>query len=74
MACCAFVDYAITVGNEQITWLIAIDGNPAAESILDEMYQLTDIVADGFPALLEQLGSVGLTVNTFDDGLVTAVS
>lgn len=73
-ACCAFFDYTITVGDGQITWLIATDGNPVAESILDEMYQLPDVVAEGLPALLEQLGSVGLTIDTSDDGHVTAVS
>ena len=73
-ACCAFFDYTITVDDDQITWLIATDGNPVAETILDEMYRLPDIAGDGLPALLEQLGSVGLTVNTPGDGHVTAVS
>ena len=73
-ACCAFLDYTITVGDGQITWLVATDGNPVAESILDEMYQLPDVAGDGLPALLEQLSSVGLTVNISRDGKVTAVS
>jgi len=73
-ACCAFFDYTITIGDAQITWLIATDGNPVAESILDEMYRLPDIAGEGLAALLEQLGSVGLTVNTSQDGQVTAVS
>lgn len=74
-ACCPFFDYTIsTTDNDEITWLIATDGDPVAESILDEMYRLPDIITDGFPGLLRQLDTIGLTVTTSDDGQVTSVS
>jgi hypothetical protein len=74
-ACCPFFVYTIsTTDSGEITWLIATDGDPVAESILDEMYRLPDIITDGFPGLLRQLDTIGLTVATSDDGQVTSVS
>ena len=74
-ACCPFFDYTIsTTDNAEITWLIVTDGDPVAESILDEMCRLPDIIADGFPGLLRQLDTIGLTVATSDDGQRTSVS
>lgn len=73
-ACCAFFDFTISVGDAQVAWLIATDGDSVAEAILDEMYGLPDMVAGGLPALLEQMGSVGLTIKVSDNGQVTTVS
>jgi hypothetical protein len=38
------------------------------------MYRLPDIIADGFPGLLRQLDTIGLTVTSSEDGQVTSVS
>ena len=74
-ACCPFFEYTVsTTDKGEITWLIATDGNPIAESVLDEMYRLPETVADGFPGLLRQLDNAGLTVHTSTDGQVTSVS
>ena len=74
-ACCPFFDYTIsTTDDGEITWRIATDGDSVAESILDEMYQLPDITAGGFPGLLHQLGAAGLTIETSHDGQVTSVT
>ncbi len=49
-ACCPFFNYIIRItGGGDVAWLIATDGDPVAEAILDEMYRLPDVVADGFP-------------------------
>ncbi len=74
-ACCPFFDYTIsTTGDGEFVWLIATDGDPVAESILDEMYRLPDVIADGYPGLLRQLDTAGLTVNISSGGQVTSVS
>ena len=74
-ACCPFFDYTIsTTDDGEITWLIATDGDPVAESILDEMYRLPDIIADGYPGLLRQLDTAGLAANISSDGQITSVS
>ena len=73
-ACCAFFGYTITVADAQIIWLISTDGDPVAESILEEMYGLPDKIAGGMPALTGQLDSVGLTIKVSDDSHVTTVS
>ncbi len=74
-ACCPFFNYIIRItGGGDVAWLIATDGDPVAEAILDEMYRLPDVVADGFPDLLRQLDSAGLTINSSPDGRVTSVS
>ena len=63
-----------TTDNGEIIWLIATDGDPVAESILDEMYRLPDVIADGYPGLLRQLDTAALTVDTSSDGQITSVS
>ena len=74
-ACCPFFDYTVTTtDNGDIVWLIATAGGPVAESILDEMYRLPDIIADGFPGLLRQLETAGLTIDTSPDGQTTSVT
>lgn len=74
-ACCPFFNYTIDIGDgSEVAWLIATDGDRFAEAILDEMYRLPDVIADGFPGLLRQLDNAGLAVKSSSDGRVTSVS
>ena len=70
---CVFTYEISTADDGVVTWTIGTDGNPVAESILDEMYKLPEVVGNGLPGLVAQLGSVGLMIRSTGQGRVTEI-
>ncbi len=70
-ACCAFLDFAVTMREGQVIYRITGEDEPMVQAALDEIRDLPDHVAEGFPELLDRLRESGFGVRTSEDGAAT---
>jgi hypothetical protein len=73
-ACCPFLTYAVTVQDGQVICRIGADGVPMADAILDEIHDLPEQIAEGFPGMLDRLRDAGMDVKTSHDGSITTAT
>jgi hypothetical protein len=72
-ACCPFFDYSITTDGEEVRWDATVIDDDIARTILDEFYDLPDIVNEGIEGLEDRLTQRGLEIITNPAGTVKEV-
>jgi hypothetical protein len=73
-ACCAFLDFAVTVHDGEVIYRITGENDPMVQAALDEIRDVPDHIAEGLPALVDGLRESGFDVRTSDDGAVITAS
>jgi hypothetical protein len=72
-ACCPFMDFTIATVGEQVHWDMTVIDNDIARAILNEFYDLPEIVADGVKGLEDRITDLGFQITTNQAGTVTEV-
>jgi hypothetical protein len=66
-ACCAFIDHAIAVHEDELWWETRVVDDPIAKQILDELYRLPDTIESGVASLSDRFAEQGLVIVTDDN-------
>jgi hypothetical protein len=76
MACCPFLDLAVTTPEDQVWWdctVVAGVDDEMTRAILDDLYTMPDTVTDGLAGIEERLSARGLAVTTNTSGIVMQI-
>jgi hypothetical protein len=72
-ACCPFMDFAILTVGAEVHYDMTVVDEPMARAILDEFYDLPELVAGGVKALEDRIAGLGFQVITDDSGTMAEV-
>lgn len=72
-ACCPFMDFTVATVGEEVHYDMTVVDDDIARAILNEFYDLPEIVAEGVKALEDRITGLGLQITTNDNGTVTEV-
>jgi hypothetical protein len=67
-ACCPFMDYTVTTAGDEVHWDMTfapgavVDGD-MTRTIMDEFYDLPEVIGDGVPGMERRLGDRGVAVS-----------
>jgi hypothetical protein len=67
-ACCAWLDFAITVDAGEVRWDWLAPDEEIAQMFLEDLYGLRDTISDGPAAVLERMTYDGEQVKVRDNG------
>jgi hypothetical protein len=72
-ACCPFMDFAVATVDAEVHWDMTVVDDDVARAILNEFYDLPEIVPGGMKRLEDRITGLGFQITTNDAGTVTEV-